>query len=186
MKYLKQQFDHFINLIYSIKDKNLDWQSANQAQQLKLLQTRTLAKKSLEAELTKKSTQLAHEIALLKTQQNAELAMLKTRCKEDIKDYGHYLESLNELKRTIQHSYAHLPDAINLTIHHHAKSLLNQLWEAEKLEDKIKYEAQLIKFMTTVHEEARLFRSGTHVENLPEKTLRLINREDNQAPVKLP
>jgi hypothetical protein len=181
MKTLKNRFDHFINYIYSIKDKNLDWQSANQPQQLKLLHARMLAKKSLEAELAKKSTQLAHEIDLLKTRHSAELAMLKTRCKEDIKDYQDYMSALNQLKSTIQRSYAHLPGAITLTIHHHAKSLLNKMWEADNLEDKINYEAQLIKFMTTVHEEAQLFQTGSPVEKLPENTLRLINREDSHT-----
>jgi hypothetical protein len=182
MKTLKDQIHNIVNLVHSIKDKNLQWQAANQDQLIKLSHERILAEKKLAAELAKKSVQLGHDIALLKTQQNAELAMLKTRCKEDIKDYQQYLESLNQLKLAIQTSYAHLPDAIAHTIHHHAKSLLNTMWEAEDFEEKIKREARLIKFMTTVHEEVRLHGAGMLGEKLPENTLNLINQDNSQSP----
>ncbi len=181
MKILNHQIHNIVNLIHSIKDKNLDWRAANQDQQIKLSHARILADKKLAAELAKKSVQLAHEIALLKTRQQSELAMLKTRCKEDVEDYQQYLESLQQLKLAIQSSYAHLPDAIAHTIHHHAKSLLNSMWEAEDFEEKITREAQLIKFMTTVHEEMRLYRAGTLGENLPNKTLNLIHQEKSQS-----
>lgn len=181
MKILKEQIHSLVNLVHSIKDKNLDWQIANQDQQIKLSHTRILADKELTAELTKKSVQLAHEITLLKTRQQAEFAMLKTRCKEDVKDYQQYLSSLQQLREVIQTSYAQLPDAIAQTIHHHAKSLLNSMWEAENFEEKIKYEAQLIKFMMTVHEEAQRHQTGALGEKLPETTLMLINQGINHS-----
>ena len=181
MSTLKERIHQIVNLIHSVKAKNLEWQTENQDQQLKLAHARHLAEKSLQAELSKKNVQLAHEIALLKTRQDAELGMLKTRCKQDLQDYQHYLEALNQLKLTIRSSYKHLPDAVALTIHHHAKSLLNSMWEAEDFEEKITREAQLIKFMTTVHEEMRLYRAGTLGENLPNKTLNLIHQEKSQS-----
>lgn len=181
MKILREQIHNFVNLIHSVKDKNLNWQTTNQDQLLKLSHTRTIAEKKLAAELAKKSVQLAHEIAILKTRQHAELTMLKTRCKEDIKDYQQYLDALNQLKQTLQTSYAHLPTALTFTIHHHAKSLLNAMWEADNFEDKIKYEAKLIKFMTTVHEEIPLHNSVTQSEKLPENTLKLIDQDKNQV-----
>jgi hypothetical protein len=180
MKTLKERIHDFVSMIHSVKYKNLEWQMANQDQQIKLSHDRLLAENKLAAELAKKSVVLAHEIDLLKTRQQTELAMLKTRCKEDIKDYEQYLESLNQLKLAIKTSYAHLPDAIANTIHHHAKSLLNAMWEAENWEEKITYEGQLIKFMTTVHEEAQLYRTGTLSDKLPANTLRLMNQDKNQ------
>ena len=177
MKTLAERIHHFFSLIHSIKSKNLEWQAANQGQALKLSHDRILAKKQLAAELAKKSVALAHDIDLLKTNQQTELAMLKTRCKEDIKDYQQYLEALGQLKKTIKTSYAHLPDAITHTIHHHAKALLNAMWEAENLQEKIRHEVQLIEFMKTVHEEAQLFRAGTPSSKLPENTLKLIKQD---------
>jgi hypothetical protein len=168
MKILERKLGSIVNLIHSIKDKNIDWRIANQDQQIKLSHARILADKTLAAELAKK------------TRQQSELDMLKTRCKQDVKDYQQYLQSLQQLKLAIQTSYAHLPDAIAHTIHHHAKSLLNSMWEAENFEGKLSYEAQLIKFMMTVHEEATLHRVSPLGEKLPENTLKLINQGINQ------
>jgi hypothetical protein len=181
MKPFKERIHDVIGLFHSIKDKNLEWRTLNQGQQIRLSHERLLAEKKLAAELTKKNVQLSHEIDLLKTRHDAELNMLKIRCKEDIKDYQQYLESLNQLKRIIKSSYAHLPDAFVHTIHHHAKALLNAMWESQNLEEKIKYEAQLIKFMTTVHEEAQLYRTGTLPDQLPENTLKLMLQDKNQS-----
>ena len=181
MKSLKERIHSIVNLIHSVKDKNLEWQAANQSQQLSMSHERTLAEQNLTDELAKKSVQLAHEIDLLKTRQTAELSMLKTRCKEDVKDYQQYLDSLNQLKLSLQSSYGHLPPAITHTIHHHAKALLNAMWEAETLADKIVLESQLLNFMATVHEEALLHRAGAVADKLPENTLRLINQDKHRS-----
>ena len=77
---------NWIKLFHSVKDENLQWKTTNQDQQIKLKQARVLAEKNLEAELKKKSVQLAHEITLLRTKNDTELSMFKTRCKQDIKD----------------------------------------------------------------------------------------------------
>ena len=179
MTTFKNRIFNWIRLFHSVKDENLQWKTTNQDQQIKLKQARVLAEKNLEAELKKKSVQLAHEIILLRTKNDTELSMFKTRCKQDIKDYKQYLASLDQLKRSIQASYTHLPEAVAFTIHHHAKHLLNQMWEAKDFEQKMQHEIQLIQFMTTVHEDARLNLEGANTEKLPEKTLSLIqkNRE---------
>lgn len=166
-----------LKLFHSVKDENLQWKKANQDQQAKLKHARVLAAKTLEAELKKKSVQIEHEIILLRTKNDAELSMFKTKCKQDIKDYKQYLASLDQLKRSIQASYTHLPEAVAFTIHHHAKHLLNQMWEAEDFEQKMQLEIQLINFMTTVHEDARLNLEGASTENLPERTLSLIQQK---------
>ena len=165
-----------VKLFHSVKDENLQWKKANQDQQVKLKHARVLAAKTLEAELKKRSVQLEHELTLLQTKNNTELSMFKTKCKQDIKDYKQYLASLDQLKRSIQASYKHLPEAVAFTIHHHAKHLLNQMWEAKDFEQKMQHEIQLIKFMTTVHEDARLHLEGTTAEKLPERTLSLIQQ----------
>ena len=166
-----------LKLFHTVKDENLQWQTANQDRQLKLKHARVLAEKALAAELKKKSVRLAHEISLLQTKNDAELSMFKTQCKQDIKDYKQYLAALDQLKRSIQASYTHLPVAVAYTIHHHAKHLLNLMWETEDVEQKMRYEMQLINFMTTVHEDARSHLEGTTAEKLPEKTLNLIQQK---------
>jgi transposase-like protein len=177
MTILKSWVLNIVNLFHSVKDENLKWQQANRDAQAKLKHARVLAEKALEAELKKKSVQLEHDINLLKTKHDAELSMFKTKCKQDVKDYKQYLASLDQLKASIQASYTHLPEAVAFTIHHHAKYLLNKMWEAEDFEQKMQHEMQLIRFMTTVHEDARLHLEGATTENLPERTLNLIQQQ---------
>jgi len=177
MTTLKNRVITLLKLFHSLKDENLQWKTANQDQQAKLKHARVLAAKTLEAELKKRSVQLEHEITLLRTKNNAELSMFKTKCKQDIKDYKQYLTSLDQLKRSIQASYTHLPEAVAFTIHHHAKHLLNQMWETKDFEQKMQHEIRLIKFMTTVHEDARLYLEGETNEKLPERTLSLIQQK---------
>ena len=177
MTTLKNLVFMLVKLFHSVKDENLQWKKTNQDQQVKLKHARVLAAKMLEAELKKKSVQLEHDLTLLRTKNNAELSMFKTKCKQDIKDYKQYLTSLDQLKRSIQASYTHLPEAVAFTIHHHAKHLLNQMWEAEDFEKKMQHEIQLIKFMTTVHEDARLHLEDAGAEKLPERTLNLIQQK---------
>ena len=177
MTTLKNWVFTLLKLFHSVKDEILQWKIANQDQQVKLKHARVLAAKTLEAELKKKSFHLEHEITLLRTKNDAELSMFKTKCKQDIKDYKQYLTSLDQLKRSIQASYTHLPEAVAFTIHHHAKHLLNQMWEAQDFEQKMQHEIQLINFMTTVNEDARLYLEGVTTEKLPERTLSLIQQK---------
>ncbi|MGZ8927448.1 MAG: hypothetical protein ACXW03_03210 [Methylobacter sp.] len=177
MTTLKSWVFNIVNLFHSVKDENLKWQQANQDAQAKLKHGRVLAEKALEAELKKRSVHLEHDINLLKTKHDAELSMFKTKCKQDVKDYKQYLASLDQLKASIQSSYTHLPEAVAFTIHHHAKYLLNKMWEAEDFEQKMQHEMQLIRFMTTVHEDARLHLEGETTDKLPERTLNLIQQQ---------
>jgi hypothetical protein len=165
-----------VDVLHAIKDEKLRWQLDNQARQLQLKQARIVAENKLAAELKKKSVQLAHDIDLLQTQNASELAMLKIKCKQDIKDYQQYLAALDKLKKSIQNSYRQLPEAVAFTIHHHAQQLLNQMWEAKTIEDKMRHEMRLIQFMTTVHEDASASLQSATQEKLPEKTLSLIQQ----------
>jgi hypothetical protein len=174
MLMIKRWAFSLVSFFYRLKDENLQWQVTNQEQLLKLKHERALAEKALEIDLKNKSVQLAHEISLLETKNEAELIILKTQCKQDIKDYKQYLSSLDQLKQSIQLSYVHLPVAVAFTIHHHAKQLLNKMWDADDIEIKMHFEMQLLQFMTTVHEDARLNLEETSEEKLPQRTLNLI------------
>jgi transposase-like protein len=176
MTEFKKRVMNIVNIFHSIKDENLQWNETNQAKQSRLKQARVLAEKELEAELKKRSVQLMHDINLLKTQHETELSMFKTKCKQDIKDYEDYLKSLDQLKRSLQASFTHLPEAVAYTIHHHAKYLLHKMWEADDYEQKMLTEMQLITFMTTVHEDSRTYLEGKTTGQLPENTLRLLER----------
>jgi hypothetical protein len=50
------------------------------------------------------------------------------------------------------------------------------MWEADDYEQKMLTEMQLITFMTTVHEDSRTYLEGKTTGQLPENTLRLLER----------
>lgn len=185
---LKQWLLNLTDIWHTVQHKNLQWRQANQHTVQQVKQQRLLAEQVLTAELKQKSVQLAHDIKILQTaheaelnqlklKQSTQLTMLKTKCRQDIKDYQQYLQSLEQLKRSIQLSYSHLPESVAFTIHHHAKYLLNQMWEAETLEQKLCHEMRFITFMATVHEDAQLQLTDTNQTKLPENTLRLLQQE---------
>jgi len=157
------------------RDENLQWQLSRQDEVAELRKTKALAEQALVAQLRKQAQQLAHELAVNKARNSNELAMVKTQCKQDLKDYQQYLQSLDRLKESLRSSYAHLPEAVAFTIHHHAKQLLNRMWEAEDAQEKLRIEMQLLQFMTAVHEDSQASLQGSCSDALPQKALAFID-----------
>lgn len=179
MNLFKKLILGLVDLFHVIKHEKLRWQTEHQSQELALKQAHIFAEEEIIAQLKKKSVQLEHEIALLNEKHTTELVLFKTKCQQDIRDYKQYLAALDKLKQSIQKSYTHLPEAVAFTIHHHAKQLLNAMWEEEDFTQKMRYEMQLIDFMTAVHEDAQLHLEGNSREKLPEKTLSLLEGKKN-------
>lgn len=174
MSILKRKLLELLQIIHDIKDDHLIWRQTRLNDLARLKQQDSLNKQGLHAELKKRSLQLEHEIATMQAKNSAELAMLKTKYKQDIKDYKQYLNSLDQLKTLIQNSYPHLPESVAFTIHHHAKDLLNSMWEESDLKNKRILELELIRFMNTIHEDAQLYQINGDTPSLPANTLRLI------------
>ncbi|MGZ4959262.1 MAG: hypothetical protein ACXV7J_08420 [Methylomonas sp.] len=159
------------------RDENLQWQLARHDEVAELRQARALAEQALVAQLRKQAQQLAHELAVERARNSNELAMVKIQCKQDLKDYQQYLQSLDRLKESLRSSYVHLPEAVAFTIHHHAKQLLNRMWEAEDVQQKLKIEMQLLQFMTAVHEDSQASLQGSGSDSLPQKALAFIDAD---------
>ena len=159
------------------RDENLQWLLSRQDSAAELRQARALAEQALAAQLRKQAQQLAHDLEINKARNSNELAMVKTRCKQDLKDYQQYLQSLDKLKESLRNSYAHLPEAVAFTIHHHAKQLLNRMWEAKDAGEKMKSEMQLLQFMTAVHEDSQSSLRSAGGEALPQKALAIIDAD---------
>jgi hypothetical protein len=51
------------------------------------------------------------------------------------------------------------------------------MWETTDFEEKMRREIQLIRFMSTVHEDARLYLEGENKDVLPERTLKFIEKQ---------
>lgn len=153
------------------RDDDLQWRLSRHSEMARLRQQQALAEQQLAAELSKRAQQLAHELAVAEARQSNELAMVKIQCKQELKDYQHYLQSLDKLKQSLQLSYAHLPEAVTFTIHHHAKQLLNRMWDAGDEQERLRVEMQLLRFMTAVHEDSQQAVQSVPPPALPEKTL---------------
>lgn len=178
MSVIERFFNRALALLRSQRDQNLQWQLSRHQDAAQLRHERALAEQQLAAELTKRAQQLAHELAVVEARQASELAMVKIQCKQELKDYQQYLQSLDKLKDSLRQSHAHLPEAVAFTIHHHAKQLLNRMWEAGDEQEKLKVEMQLLRFMTAVHEDSQLALSDAGQQRaLPEKTLAFLDAE---------
>jgi len=159
-------------------DEHLNWHHARHQDLAALKRSRALAEQALLAELRKQAQQLEHELAVSEARNNNELAMVKVQCKQDLKDYQQYLESLDKLKQSLRNSYSHLPEAVAFTIHHHAKQLLNKMWEEQRPQEKLKMEAQLVQFLTAVHEDSLASLNANERASLPKKALAFIENKD--------
>lgn len=168
-----------MTLVHTLLEQHLDWQVQVLEKRLHYKKNKRLVEKDLEALLKKRQLILEHELNLIKSQNQSELALLKIRHKQDIKDYRDYLKALDQLKNKIRVYYQHLPEAMIFTIHHHAKNLLNKMWETDDLHEKIINEQQFILFMTTLHNDLNELPTNKERNDYPSDTLKLINAGKN-------
>ena len=162
------------------RDQHLSWQLSRQDKVAALRQAKIQEEQLLAAQLKKQAQKLAHELALDKTRNQNELKMLKIQCEQDLKDYQQYLQALDKLKVSLREHYAHLPEAVAFTIHHHAKQLLNNMWGTDDSREKIKMEMQLLEFMTAVHEDTLSVLQSQNGNQLPAKALAYIDADNSQ------
>ncbi|WP_426994355.1 hypothetical protein [Methylomonas sp. CM2] len=165
-------------------DDQLDWRLARQDLAAELRRNQAVAEQALAAQLRKQAQQLAHELAVNKARNANELAMVKVQCQQDLKDYRQYLESLDKLKNSLRASYAHLPEAVAFTIHHHAKQLLNRMWDSDEPEEKLRMEMALLQFMAAVHEDSRAaLQQETSTAGMPQRALAFIDADREGKPL---
>ncbi len=167
----------FANLFNSAKSENLRWQQDKQDEIQTLKNTKALEKQSLQAELKKRQVQFEHELAKMKQCHGTDLTMLRAQSEQQLRDYKQYLDSIDQLKTLIQDSYSHLPSAVSLLIHHHAKQMLNLMWECEDFQEKLGHEAKLIELMTAVHQDTLDLPKVNDKQQFPKRTLRLIKSD---------
>ncbi|WP_150048972.1 MULTISPECIES: hypothetical protein [Methylomonas] len=159
-------------------DENLLWRLSRQEDVATLRRQQALAEQALVAQLKKQAQRLAHEMAMAQAEHQSELEMVKIRCKQDLRDYQEYLQALDNLKDSLKSSYAHLPDAVAFTVHHHAKQLLNRMWETRNEQERLQSELALIQFLTAIHEDSQLSLLRNDALALPRKTLAIIDGLD--------
>lgn len=168
----------FINLFNSVKSGNLRWQQEKQSEIQTLKNLKALDKQSLQADLKKRQAQFEHELEKMKQTHATDISMLKAQSEQQLRDYKQFLDSIDQLKTLIQKSYSHLPSTVSLMIHHHAKQMLNQMWECEDIQEKLEHEAKLLELMTAVHNDTQdLPLEVVAEQQFPKRTLRLIKSD---------
>ena len=177
MSLISRWLDETVEFWHRRRDRNLRWELNRQNDVRELRYAKAMAEQALVSQLKKQAQQLAHELAVSKTKNVNELAMVKVQCRQELKDYQQYLQSLDRLKESLRDSYAHLPEAVAFTIHHHAKQLLNRMWEAEEGPEKMKVEMQLLQFMAAVHEDSRAALQDETKDGLPQNALAFIDAD---------
>ncbi len=177
MSIMGQLIDDFVNYWQRRRDQNLQWCLGRHDDVTELRRAKAMAEQALVAQLKKQAQQLAHDLAVNKIRNVNDLAMVKVQCKQELKDYQQYLQSLDRLKESLRNSYSHLPEAVAFTIHHHAKQLLHRMWEAEEGHEKMKVEMQLLQFMAAVHEDSRAALQGETNDGLPQNALAFIDAD---------
>ncbi|MCD2449269.1 hypothetical protein GO003_002555 [Methylicorpusculum oleiharenae] len=168
-----------MTFVYALLEQHLDWQTQILEKRLHYKKNKRLVEKDLEALLKKRQLILDHELNLIKSQNQSELALLQIRHKQDIKDYRDYLKALDQLKNRIREHYQQLPEAMIFTIHHHAKNLLNKMWETDDLHEKIINEQLFVSFMTTLHNDLNELPKNDERNEYPADTLKLISASNN-------
>jgi hypothetical protein len=175
MAFIKQWTQGVMTFVYALLEQHLNWQTQTQEQRQHYKKNKRMVEKDLEALLKKRQLILEHELNLITSQNQSELALLKIKHKQDIKDYRDYLKALDQLKNKIRDHYQHLPEAMIFTIHHHAKNLLNKMWETDDLHEKMNNEQQFIAFMTALHNDLNEPSKNDGRNEYPADTLKLIS-----------
>ncbi len=163
----------WLNLITELKRTAREWRRQEDLAALELKRRQAESELSLEMERRRRLLQLEHELEVLKRKQQFELSLLEQKQAQDRRDYQRYLQAVDQLQEQLRHAFRHAPEVIVLTIHHHAKQLLDRMWEAEDLHQRLQREQEFVKFLTTVYEDT-LQAQGDGQPLLPQRALRLM------------
>ncbi len=164
----------FIDLARRLRHENREHRRRVDADLLDLQRRQTQVELDLEAEKRKRLLELEYELEKIRRQQQVELTLLERKLEQELKDYERYLEAVERLQEQLYQAFAHTPEVIVLTIHHHAKQLLDKMWEADDLNLRLERERELVKFLTTVYEDTLKAQEGEEQTLLPRRALRLM------------
>jgi len=159
--------------VRALRQEGRSWRREEALATLELRRRQAEAELALEAERRRRLLELEHELEVLKRRQQLELTLLERKQAQDLRDYQRYLEAVDQLQEQLRQAFAHAPEVIVLTIHHHAKQLLDRMWEAEDLHQRLQREQEFVKFLTTVYEDT-LQAGNDDGPLLPRRALRLM------------
>jgi hypothetical protein len=151
----------FIN---AIRSENLEWRRRKADEIAALRKKQKLLDLELEHELATREIELREEIRRIE--------MRETSVTHDYKDF---LNEIDELKRRIVSTFTNMPKPMALLIHHHAKQMLNEMWQAQDLHERLAIEQKLLNFMTVIYDDTQRLTQADDLDRLPTKTIEFMN-----------
>ncbi|HHJ39414.1 MAG: hypothetical protein AXA67_08865 [Methylothermaceae bacteria B42] len=165
---------HFFKLVRLLRQENRRHLRELEADRVDFKRRQKEMELSLEMARRKRLLEMEFELERIKRQQQTDLEQLESKLDQDLRDYQRYLKAVDDLQDQIRQSFTHAPDVIVLTIHHHAKQLLDQMWSTDDLHERLQREREFVKFLTTVYEDTLQSQPGDSQPLLPRRALKLI------------
>jgi hypothetical protein len=151
----------FIN---AIRSENLEWRRRKADEIAGLRKKHRLLDMELEHELAKREIELREEIKRIEMQEQS-----VTR------DYKEFLHEIDQLKGRIITTFTNMPKPMALLIHHHAKQMLNEMWQADDLNERLAHEQKLLNFMSVIYDDTLRLSYEGELARLPMKTIEFMN-----------
>ncbi len=166
--------EHLVGLFRSLRREERMHRRQRDVDLLDLQRRQAEMELDMEALKRRRLVELEFELERFKRQQQMELIQLEKKLEQDLQDYERYLAAVDRLQEQLRQVFSHAPEVIVLTIHHHAKQLLDKMWEAEELNVRIEREREFVKFLTTVYEDTIQAQNEKTQLLLPQRALRLM------------
>ncbi|BCX89553.1 type III secretion protein O [Methylomarinovum tepidoasis] len=162
-------------ILREIRGERRRWRRERETDLLALRRRQVEVELDLEAEKRRRQLHLEQELERMRRQFELELTLLEKKQEQDLRDYERYLAAVDQLQVQLRHAFSQAPEVIVLTLHHHAKRLLDRMWEAEDLQQRLQREQEFVKFLTTVYEDTLQATTTEGTEPLlPRRALRLM------------
>jgi len=166
---VSEDFGKFIfGFVNGIRDENIRWQKENIPTLNELDEQRKFSKQKIEQELKRREIQFKYDIEQMEMEGDSKM-----------RDFKDFLEAIDKIKDDFRQNFQKMNLPIVLSIHQYGKRLLVSMWNSNNLQERTKYEQQLMDFLYTVHEDMSLVSSQENQDGLylPEKTLKLIRQQ---------
>jgi HEAT repeats len=177
---------HFINTIGDLllpRHRAVEHENYEQALYLKRFKTQK-HKLEIERETLLRKFEFEKEAFKREIAFQAEVERKKLQSEAEIKNYRDFLNAIDELKDQLIEFYPNMPKPEVLVIHHHAKELLNGMWNSENPEESLTYRKRFVQFLTVVSEDVNLAvlqREQNRFLTLPEKVLQYVRGNEHES-----
>jgi hypothetical protein len=166
---VSEELGRFIaGIIETIKTESFEWEKNHQTEMLQLKEEKAIAEKRIQEQIEEM------EVRFKGYKKRLEMGE-----EHQTRQFGQFLDSIDEIKDKILQQYAQMPRPIGLMIHHHAAELLKEAWHNPDARERLKKQNRFTELMLAVSNDLADL-GGNNPKLLPEKTLKLISDSNQQ------